>query len=106
MRSSEALGPVFSLEDASLVLTFGFSGAPEALRARFFARPGHFSLELAVFSFELAVFSLELVVFSFELAIFSLEVSAQRALNAYPQAHLVDQKFSKIPQWSLKLGGI
>ena len=81
MRSSEALGRVFSLEDASLVLTFEFSEAPEALRARFFARPGHFSLELAVFSFELAVFS--------------LEVSAQRVPRAYPQAHLVEQKSTK-----------
>ena len=90
-RSSEALGRVFSLEDASFVLTFEFSEAPEALRARFFARPGHFSLELAVFWFELAVFSLELVVFSFELAVFSLEVNAQRAPRAYPQAHLVIQ---------------
>ena len=42
VRSSEALGRVFSLEDASLVLTFEFSETPEALRARFFLRPGHF----------------------------------------------------------------
>ena len=42
VRSSEDLGRVFSLEDASLVLTFEFSETPEALRARFFLRPGHF----------------------------------------------------------------